>query len=206
MASPTIYTASIPKADAGARIIGFVVDSLIAVPIGLIGVIPVVGQIVSTILLVPYWLLRDFGGASIGKRIFGLRVIDYQGNVASLGKRIRRNMLFAFAVLLLAIPLIGEIGAPIAFVIVCVIEICMMASRGERFGDRDAKCLVVKKATIASNFFLTDSTISASAVPVETSSAITIKPPRFCRTCGTQLTRAGVCTACNDQASAATSI
>lgn len=66
MASPTLTPTSLPKADSGARIIAFLIDSLIAFPIGLIGLIPIIGQLISTSLLVPYWLLRDADPANSG--------------------------------------------------------------------------------------------------------------------------------------------
>lgn len=102
------------KADTGARIFAFLIDSLIAFPIAMIGLIPFIGQFIATVCLVPYWLLRDLGGASIGKRLFGLLVVDYHGGAPSLGRRIRRNLLFGMAVLLLAMPVIGEVIAPLA--------------------------------------------------------------------------------------------
>lgn len=139
---------ALPKADSGLRLVAFIIDSLIAFPIGAIGLIPIIGQLVSTVLLVPYWLLRDVGGASIGKRICGLRVVDRSGRIAPLGKRIKRNMLFGFAVVLMAIPVLGEFAAPAAFLIVCILEFVLMSSRGERMGDREAGCLVVKKSAL----------------------------------------------------------
>lgn len=149
MATTAVGPAFVPKADSGARIVAAFIDSLIALPFGMIGFIPIIGQIISTTLLVPYWLFRDVGGGSIGKRIFGLRVVDYDGRIAPLGKRVRRNMLFGFSAFLMALPIIGEFAAPAAFLIVSIIEVILMASRGERMGDRDAKCLVVKKSALA---------------------------------------------------------
>jgi uncharacterized RDD family membrane protein YckC len=136
------------KADTGARIFAFLIDSLIAFPIAMIGLIPFIGQFIATVCLVPYWLLRDLGGASIGKRLFGLLVVDYHGGAPSLGRRIRRNLLFGMAVLLLAMPVIGEVIAPLAFGLTCIWETFLIVTRGQRNGDRAVRCLVVKKTAL----------------------------------------------------------
>jgi uncharacterized RDD family membrane protein YckC len=132
------------KPDSGKRFLAFAIDWLISVPIGFFAVIPFVGSFVAVCFLVPYWMFRDIGGASIGKRIMGLRVVNYEGRMPSLGKRVRRNALMWFCVLLVAIPVIGLGFFAIGFGIVVILEVVFIIQRGESLSDRDAKCLVVK--------------------------------------------------------------
>jgi uncharacterized RDD family membrane protein YckC len=188
---------SYQRADTGARILAFILDSFIAIPIGIVAIIPIVGQLIATMLLLPYWLFRDFGGGSIGKRLFGLRVVDYEGNIASGASRLKRNSLFGAAVVLLAIPVIGDIGMPLAFTVVCFIEIVMMATRGERIGDREAKCLVVKKVAPISTpsgetFISPGEALSVATISMNSTPAV-----NFCRACGTRLPVTGACTCVN---------
>src|SRR5882757_5158039 len=85
------------------RMFALIIDWIIATPLALIGLLPLIGQMISMCLLILYWVWRDVGGASIGKRILGLRVVDYNGFVPSTGRRAKRNLLFAippFAILL----------------------------------------------------------------------------------------------------------
>jgi uncharacterized RDD family membrane protein YckC len=131
------------KAGLLPRTIALAIDWIIAAPFGLIGLIPIIGQFFSICFLIPYWLLRDIGGASIGKRLLGLRVVDYNGQVPMLGSRIKRNLIFALPVIALLLPVIGFFGAAVAFLIVSLVEAILIARRGERMGDRDARALVI---------------------------------------------------------------
>lgn len=131
------------KADPSRRVVAFIIDWLCTIPLQLVALIPLIGQFVALCCLVPYWLLRDIGGASIGKRFLGLRVVDYSGNPPRLSKRMRRNLLFVFPLLIIILPVIGAFGAAFAFIIVAIVELILIFSRGDRMGDRDAKCIVI---------------------------------------------------------------
>jgi uncharacterized RDD family membrane protein YckC len=131
------------KADPSRRVVAFIIDWLCTIPFQLVALIPLIGQFVALCCLIPYWLLRDVSGASVGKRFLGLRVVDYNGNTPRVGKRMRRNLLFVFPLLIIILPLIGAFGAAFAFVIVSIVEAGLIFSRGDRMGDRDAKCTVV---------------------------------------------------------------
>lgn len=138
-------SAPLAKADPSKRIVAFIIDWVLSVPFQFIGVIPFIGQFLSLMFLIPYWLLRDVGGASIGKRLMGLRVVNYQGETAAFGTRVRRNLILAFPFLVIILPVLGAVAAALAFFAVALIELTLLFVRGERLSDRDTKCLVVSR-------------------------------------------------------------
>lgn len=133
-------------ADKGIRVVGYLIDVLPAILIGLLGLIPVVGGVLAGLFLTPYWLLRDIGGASLGKVVLGMAVMQKDGGPARPGARIVRNIPLAIGPLLLIIPLLGYILAPPVSFIVLIIEAIMLLTQGERLGDKLAGTVVVKKA------------------------------------------------------------
>src|SRR6266849_5487997 len=81
-------------------------------------IIDVIPPLIVGFSLAPYWLLRDITGASIGKLLLSLRVVAKDGQEASVGKRILRNLPLAIGPSLLIIPLLGYIIAPtVAFLV-----------------------------------------------------------------------------------------
>ncbi len=114
--------------------------------IGLFGLIPYVGNIFAGLLLTPYWLLRDITGASLGKLLLGTTVVRKDGQPATVGARVLRNLPLAIGPAFLIIPLLGYlVGPPIAGLMV-LIEGILVLTQGERLGDRMAGTAVMKKA------------------------------------------------------------
>src|SRR5947207_15688132 len=100
------------QTEKGVRVAGYLIDLLPAVLIGLIGLIPIAGIILAGLLLTPYWLLRDIGGASLGKIVLGTRVTRKDGSPASVGARVLRNIPLAIGPALMIIPFPGHRLAP----------------------------------------------------------------------------------------------
>lgn len=133
-------------AEKGVRVGGYLIDFIPAVLMGLFGLIPLFGIIIAGLLLVPYWLLRDITGASLGKLLLGTRVMGKDGQEASVGARILRNLPLAVGPAFFIIPVLGYlIGPPIALLAI-LIEAILVVTQGERLGDRLAGTVVVKKA------------------------------------------------------------
>jgi uncharacterized RDD family membrane protein YckC len=111
----------------------------------ILGFIPLLGPfLLSPLFLLAYWLLRDFNGASLGKMAMGTAVISKNGQAATQGSRILRNVPLAIPNMLMLIPILGWIAAvPVAFIVI-VAEIIALLSTGERLGDKLANTMVVK--------------------------------------------------------------
>src|SRR5262245_9131214 len=63
----------------GIRFAAVLIDVIPAIIIGLVGIIPIIGQLIAGIVLGCYWLLRDINGASLGKMALGLVVVMADG-------------------------------------------------------------------------------------------------------------------------------
>ena len=63
------------QADKGVRAVGYLIDVLPAIVIGLFGLIPFIGIIIAGFLLAPYWLLRAMAGARSGKLLTWTTVV-----------------------------------------------------------------------------------------------------------------------------------
>jgi uncharacterized RDD family membrane protein YckC len=124
---------------------GYFLDLLPTLLVLLVGWIPIIGFMLAGAFLVPYWLLRDITGGSLGKLVLGLRVVRKDGLPASAGARAIRNVPLIFGPLCMLVPILGYIFAiPIAMIVVFV-EAIMLLSQGDRLGDRLAGTTVVKK-------------------------------------------------------------
>jgi uncharacterized RDD family membrane protein YckC len=132
-------------ADKWSRVAGYLIDVVPACLIGLFGLIPVIGIMIAGFFLIPYWLLRDVAGASLGKLALGLRVVAHNGQPASIGARIGRNLPLIAAPLCMLIPLLGYVLALPIGAIVILVEGVMLLSQGSRLGDKLAGTTVVKK-------------------------------------------------------------
>lgn len=83
------------------------------------------GVILSFLWFIAVPLCKDIlGGASLGKRICGLRVVSKDGGKANAGKRILRNITFYFVVVEIIVALVNK---------------------GTRLGDMLARTQVVQK-------------------------------------------------------------
>lgn len=131
-------------ASAGIRAAGYLIDLIPACILALFGLIPLLGSIIAGLLLLPYWLLRDITGRSLGKLLLGLAVVDKNGSQARFGQRILRNLPLALGPGLLIIPLLGYVLAPIVASLLVFTEIVMLVTQGHRLGDRLAGTTVVK--------------------------------------------------------------
>lgn len=132
-------------ADKWARVAGYFIDLIPAVVLGLVAMIPVIGLIMAGLLLGPYWLLRDIGGASLGKLALGMRVVSQNGQPASKGARVLRNLPLIAAPLCMLIPILGYVLVLPVGAIVLLVEGIMLLSQGSRLGDKMAGTVVVKK-------------------------------------------------------------
>jgi len=145
-------TAAVPEleaaqvaADKGIRVAGYLIDVLPAIVLGLFALIPIMGPIMAGLLLAPYWLLRDITGSSLGKLILRTMVVRKDGQPASTGARILRNLPLALGPAFLIIPFLGYFLGPATAGVTMLVEAIMLLSQGERVGDRIAGTTVVKK-------------------------------------------------------------
>lgn len=132
-------------ADKWLRVAGYLIDLIPAIILGLVAFIPFVGIIIAGLFLTPYWLLRDVGGASLGKVLLGMRIATLDGQPASTGARVLRNLTLIPVPLCMIIPLIGYVLVTPVAVIVILVEAIMLLSQGARLGDKLAGTVVVKK-------------------------------------------------------------
>lgn len=133
-------------ADQWIRVAAYFIDGLPTLLLLLFAWIPVFGLILAGLVSVPYWLLRDITGASLGKRLLGLRVVRPDRQPASTGSRILRNLPLALPGVCMLIPVLGYfLFGPATFVVILV-EGIMLFSQGERAGDRMAGTVVLRVA------------------------------------------------------------
>lgn len=135
------------RASLGIRVLGYIIDILPTFFVMVIALIPIVGQILAGLVLITYWLLRDIGGASLGKLALGYQVVRADGQPSSGAQRVVRNLTFVPAPLIIMIPipfLSLAIGAAVGFVVI-VTELVFLLATGNRAGDILAGTRVVKK-------------------------------------------------------------
>ena len=132
-------------ASSGIRVAGYLIDAIPACVLGLFSLIPLVGPIIAGLLLLPYWLLRDITGKSLGKMLLGLAVVKKDGSPAPFSARILRNLPLAVGPGLLIIPLLGYVLAPVVALLLVCTEIVMLLTQGSRFGDRLAGTTVARR-------------------------------------------------------------
>ena len=117
------------------RVAAFLVDAFIAILAGsLLALTPFVGSMLGRMVMFSYILMRDITGASIGKRLFGLRVVLQNGSPSTANERIVRNLTIAIGPAVLLIPLASDLGPPI-WAICIAIEGIVLLIKGERLGD-----------------------------------------------------------------------
>jgi uncharacterized RDD family membrane protein YckC len=130
------------KASTGQRIGGYLMDCLIAIPFGLIWLIPIIGTLIGGALLLAYWLLRDLVNPSLGKRVAATEVRSANGDPATQGQLILRNLPQALPYVILMIPIIGWGIGSVLNMVVLVTEIVLVITDGRRMGDRLAGTMV----------------------------------------------------------------
>ena len=127
------------------RILAYTFDAGIFWAINILTIIPVIG-IFFDLIAAFYMLLRDVTGASLGKQIFGLQIIDKaSGQPASVLQRILRNAFFALPFLVEWIPGLGFFLGTGTLMAIGTIELLMLLASGERLGDKFAGTTVVRK-------------------------------------------------------------
>ncbi len=121
-----------PKVDLMNRLIAAVIDGVIS---SLVGFIPVVGGIIGAI----YMLIKDglFDGQSVGKKVMKMQVRNENNEKADFSISVRRNAIFAIPYLIMVIPILGWIIAPIVGLVILIIELMKLNSdpKGRRLGD-----------------------------------------------------------------------
>jgi uncharacterized RDD family membrane protein YckC len=132
-------------ASRGSRILAYIIDISLFWFISLFTIIPVLGSVIDLGLLF-YMLLRDVTGASIGKRVIGLRVMNVTtGAPASIGQCIARNFIFAIPLFVEWIPVVGFFVGNSFMIVLGLVELVMLLSMGRRLGDYIAGTTVATK-------------------------------------------------------------
>ena len=99
---------------------------------------------ISALLAFAYQLFRDAGGASIGKRILGLKVVSKTGKPATPVQWILRNVVFVLPTIALVIPALGFLAESGLEIFIAGIELILILATGSRLGDRLAGTTVVR--------------------------------------------------------------
>jgi uncharacterized RDD family membrane protein YckC len=142
-AGPLAY-AGVPE-EKGRRVVAYLIDIVPMLLLSLIHFLPVIGWMFYGALHVLYWLLRDIGGASLGKTVLGSYVASQNGGLATTSQRILRNVPLALPGLIGMIPLIGIFFELAAAVVIFGGEAILLLATGSRFGDRLAGTTVLRK-------------------------------------------------------------
>lgn len=132
-------------AGLGARAGGYLIDAIPLFVAGLmVGWIPIAGAIIYALFAIPYWLLKDITGRSLGKKLTGTRVVSQRRCEASTGAKILRNLPLAVPAFFLLVPLAGPPVAMVLGGITMLVETVALMTRRRRTGDMVAGTLVVR--------------------------------------------------------------
>ena len=133
------------KASIDQRMYGYLIDlvPMAGISVGVYFMLPTARhalQMSWPYVVGVYFLMRDITGASVGKRLLGLRVVDLKGGDAGYEGRMLRNAPIAVGPILQ--PFLGQLSA-----IVLLADIGFLLFRGERLGDRLARTAVITGRT-----------------------------------------------------------
>lgn len=92
-----------------------------------------------------YLLLRDVGGASVGKLLLGLRVVGADGGPTGMGNRILRNLPQALGPAMSAVAFSSTGFMPVLGAAIGVIDAVFLVAEGRRLGDRIARTAVAAR-------------------------------------------------------------
>ena len=132
------------EADIGSRLLGYLIDLAIGLPLGFMAGVPFLG-IIAAPLFCGYWLSRDsfFNGQSIGKRALKIRVVRLDGGPVGWGQSALRNLMYLWGILMM-IPVVGDTA--IGFLGACAtIDAIMVLISRRRVGDYLAGTMIVKE-------------------------------------------------------------
>jgi uncharacterized RDD family membrane protein YckC len=130
------------------RMGAFLIDLVIIIFLStLSSMLPFLG-VIPAIVVTLYQLLRDYSGASVGKRILRLKVVNRNGGPATSMQCILRNIIFvvpsiALFITALGIPGVGFLIDGTVLLIFYIIEVIFLLATGTRVGDRLAGTTVV---------------------------------------------------------------
>lgn len=132
------------------RIAAFLIDAILALVTAgfVVRLIPLFGAFLGGIVLFVYMAMRDVTGASLGKRLLGLRVVLQDGTPSTANERISRNLTVAIGPAISLIPLAGGLGPPV-WACCILIETLVLLIKGERLGDMFTFTKVVPKDALA---------------------------------------------------------
>lgn len=134
------------KADLGKRFLAALIDGVLS---GIVSaIIPFVGGLIGA----AYMLLRDgfefdfMDHRSLGKKLLKLRPVTLDGTPVDINVSIKRNWVFAVPLVLMVIPILGWVLAPIIGVVIGIIECVLVLTdpEGRRWGDKFANTKVIE--------------------------------------------------------------
>lgn len=139
-------TASAPRvapASLGPRFLATLFDCVLAIPLVVMSALPVIG-ILGAPLLCLYWLSRDslFKGQSLGKRLMHIRVVREDNQPFLWSNSATRNIIY-LCVLLMALPVIGDVIEIYAIGPLTVLEIILVLTTRKRLGDHIGRTAVM---------------------------------------------------------------
>ncbi len=143
--APAAVAAWAHPEDKGRRVLGFLIDIVPLLFLSLLHFLPIIGWMLYGLIHACYWLLRDVGGASLGKSVLGSFVASENGVPASTSQRVLRNLPLAIPGFLGMIPLIGIVFEFVVAAVIFGIEAITLLATGRRFGDRLAGTNVFRK-------------------------------------------------------------
>ena len=108
--------------------------------------LPSGGTVWAGVFLLAWWLLRDITGASIGKRMLGLRVVLQDGGESGPRERILRNVTLIGGPVSMLIPVAATVAGSAMGLVITVIEIASLVMLKRRLGDMMAGTAVIKKS------------------------------------------------------------
>ena len=130
----------------GLRIGAVLIDVIPIIIVSVVfGWIPIAGLMLTGLIGIAYWLLRDINGASLGKILLGLKVVKKDLSPSETKDRILRNVTLVPGYVMMLIPLAGYVLAPAISFCMGVLELVFLLTQKERLGDRIAGTTVVRK-------------------------------------------------------------
>lgn len=131
--------------EKGRRVLAYLIDIIPMLLFSTLHFVPIVGWMAYGALHLVYWLIRDIGGASLGKMVLGSFVASQDGGPSTDSQRIVRNIPLALPGLIGLIPVVGiffELGLA---VLIVGVEAILLLATGRRFGDRLANTMVFRR-------------------------------------------------------------